>query len=504
MNITPYLRSLYWFPLEDLSLSHVKQHFTVVIGDSDVPEENTTYHVYRVKIMGGRQWIGLPRGRKDLVKDCLKNPKRMKQVQDFRTKKPVDIPIRFQGKYHKYQLEAVQKLSNYTNGVLKSLPRTGKTIMGIGTIIVQGQKTLILAHQRDLIEQFCNETINNKDYELFNGLDYPELTGICRTYEEFQKYNICLATYQTFISKQGQHLLKRIKDSFGLVLIDEVHRAPADRYFQVLSKFSAKYIYGLTATDDRKDGKYQLADLLIGPVRHTTDKAKTLKPKVYGHVTPVRPISRTPKTWVAKVNHLFRHGARNDMIAQQAARDVRDGHIVLIPIIRLEHADTLTTLINRACGRDVCFSFTGRIPKQFRQAARNTMNDDPKIKVCIAMRPMLTGINIPRWSAIYTIAPISNVPTYTQEVFRICTVMEGKKKPIVRYFFDKSLGWTYGCLNTCLKTFEDPKRPFKLDDSFVNLLSSKQQTHRHNTVEGENLIKTRSKLPPSLREKITF
>ena len=205
------------------------------------------------------------------------------------------------------------------------------TVMGTAAIIEVGKKTLILAHQTDLIQQFCNETINDPNQNLYNGATFKKpIAGICHKYDDFVQYDICLATYQTFISENGQRLLDRIKDMFGVVLIDEVHRAPADRYSQVLSKFSARHMWGLTATDDRKDGRYMLSELLVGPVVHKV-KAKSSSAKIYGIKTGIKSIHKH-KTWQGAVDWLFKNEERNLRIARTAVRDIKRGHIVLIPL----------------------------------------------------------------------------------------------------------------------------------------------------------------------------
>ena len=126
-------------------------------------------------------------------------------------------------------------------------------------------------------------------------------------------------------------------------------------------------------------------------------------------------------------------------------------------------------MIDNIAGREVTFAFTGKIPKTKRQWARDQMNKNSKIKVVVAMRSMLTGLNIPRWSAIYTQAPISNEPNYTQEVFRVCTPMEGKRTPVIRYFFDENISISHGCLRTCCKTLLNPEYGHTLDDTFMEL-----------------------------------
>ena len=472
--LRPFVRALYWFPSRSISKRRLRDNFEIVVQEETGVEEEVRLRLYKTTWLAGEQWTGLPRGQPDLVKFVLNDSGLMDQVVDVRSAPKAKIGLKMQGTYRDYQVPAIKALTKNTNGVLHMPPRMGKTVIGVGAASKLGLKTLIVAHQRDLIEQFCKETIYNK--KLFGGR--KGVAGICSELGDFKKYPICLVTYQTFLSPKGQKLLSDIRHMFGVVLIDECHRLPADRYMQIISKFSAKYMWGLTGTPDRKDGRYTITERLIGPVIHSSGKHKVMKPKLYGHMTSLQKPKRKITHWVYLMNYIFRSGARNKQIARMVAKDVKRGHTVLVPIVRKNHADELEKLINTELRRKVCFKFTGDIPKNKRQPARDRMNDDTSIKVVIAMRPMLLGMNVPRWSCIYTIAPISNVPTYTQEVFRICTPMEGKRTPIIRYFFDANIGVSYGCFRTCCKTLLDRENGFVPTRSFEKLLTFAGQTKR--------------------------
>lgn len=363
------------------------------------------------------------------------------------------------------------------------------TVMGTQIALDLGQKTLILAHQRDLIEQFCNETINDKKEMLFNGakLKVSE-AGICKKEADFHKYKLCLATYQTFISSKGQKLLDSISGLFGTVIIDEVHRAPADKYAMVMSRLKAKNCYGLTGTYDRKDGKIAISTLLVGPVLYKA-KIDTLVPMVYGRNTAdigVKP-RISYRVWNSAMQFLFKNTKRNESIAKQAVRDVKRGHIVLIPTTLNEHQQELRGLINSYAGEDICFLFNGKIPSNKRQFSRDQMNTDKRIKVIIATRSMLTGLNIPRISAIYTIAPISNNPTYEQEIKRVCTPMEGKRRPIIRFWFDGEMNMCHGCMRTCAKLLTQNK-DYEIHSSFYDLLNSTKKD-RNNQDDDFGIVK---------------
>ena len=468
-----YVKDMYWFPKRNLNMEKVDEHYLLRLqteGDWLEEPREAELAAYAIKKIKGTSYIGLPRGRPDLVRQCLKDRKRFKKTKDRQTDEPAKIKLRMVGTYRKYQKKAIREMTKHETGVLSAPPRMGKTVMAIGLTVEKQRKTLILAHQTDLIEQFLNQTINND--ELFNGKELKKpVAGICRTAKDFHKYPICLATYQTFLSKKGRKLLHKIKDLFGMVFVDENHRVPAIRYTEILSEFSAKHMHGCTATPDRKDNLYLIADRILGPVRHQIGREDVMSPMVHGHESGFKMPPRLPKTWNGMMSMLYRNKRRNDSIVATVVQDVKDGHHVLLPVNRNSWAKELESRINAALGRKACFLFNGSIPKNKRQEARDKMRFDDDVKVTIATRSMLLGMDCPDWSAIYTIAPISNSPAYTQEIHRVCTPMPGKKRPIIRYFADSPLGLSYGCMVTCSKVLANPANGFHLTDSYKRLIA---------------------------------
>ncbi|MDP9425057.1 MAG: DEAD/DEAH box helicase, partial [Actinomycetota bacterium] len=59
---------------------------------------------------------------------------------------------------------------------------------------------------------------------------------------------------------------ERYGDRFGLVVYDEVHHLPAEKYAIVPKMLLAPYALGLTATPERPDGGHGLLPELVGPV----------------------------------------------------------------------------------------------------------------------------------------------------------------------------------------------------------------------------------------------
>ena len=136
------------------------------------------------------------------------------------------------------------------------------TVMSAAIACKMGLKTLIVASQQEWLDEFYRTFCGNgknaamtnaPDIEKFEG---RKIVGMCKTVEDFKKYDICLCTYQTFLSKGGRAKLQKIKSLFGLIVYDEVHGVGAEGYTRVALCLNAKHVIGLTGTPDRKDGLF--------------------------------------------------------------------------------------------------------------------------------------------------------------------------------------------------------------------------------------------------------
>ena len=53
--------------------------------------------------------------------------------------------------------------------------------------------------------------------------------------------------------------------------MDECHHLPAVSFERVLAEVKARYVVGLTATPQRRDGHHPITEMQLGPVRFAVD-----------------------------------------------------------------------------------------------------------------------------------------------------------------------------------------------------------------------------------------
>ena len=176
--------------------------------------------------VNGVDFIGLPRGATNWAEYTNTNYLgSTNRVIDLRPKQVfINKIVFYEEKLHDYQVEAIDTCS-FSTGVLKSAARTGKTVMATAIIVKNGLKTLILAAQQEWLDNFYETLVYDEDKTDFPWTNIHELgknvCGFAKKLEDFYKYDICLATTQTFISEVGKAKFKEIKDLFGTVIVDE-------------------------------------------------------------------------------------------------------------------------------------------------------------------------------------------------------------------------------------------------------------------------------------------
>ncbi len=262
----------------------------------DCPNFFGTFKFWGKEKIDGKPYIGVAKGRMDLVEKLFGDLPANHTIDD-RIDIPFKTDLKLELDLYDYQKTSVSKMAKFNQGVLQADPRTGKTLMSIALACKKKRRTLIIAHQDDLLRQF---------YETFTGLnldgkpskDFPKATNaeelrikhgympviVARKPDDFfGKEDVVLTTYQKFITPGGRKLLKKVAKRFGLVIVDEVHRASADCYSQVLSALKPRFMYSLTATPNLKncipaysevktpDGDKTMSELKVGDEVYSAD-----------------------------------------------------------------------------------------------------------------------------------------------------------------------------------------------------------------------------------------
>jgi len=137
------------------------------------------------------------------------------------------------------------------------------------------------------------------------------------------------------------------------VVVDECHHLPAISFERVLSKVKARYIAGLTATPQRRDGHHPIAEMQLGPVRFQVNAKSQAAHRPFHHKLVVRETELNLSTDSANVGiqEIYRaianNAARNTNILNDVISAIQEGRS---PILLTERKDHLEFFAERLRG----------------------------------------------------------------------------------------------------------------------------------------------------------
>jgi len=170
-----------------------------------------------------------------------------------------DINVSFDLKLKDEQIDPAQKTMDAyleKGGGILSLPcGFGKTILGCYFISALKKKTLVIVHKEFLMNQWIER--------IQFALPAAKIGVVQGDRCEIEGKDVILGMLQTLSMKEFPG------DTFngiGHVIIDECHRIPSRVFSKALLKVNSKYMLGLSATPNRKDGLTKVLKWYIGDI----------------------------------------------------------------------------------------------------------------------------------------------------------------------------------------------------------------------------------------------
>lgn len=325
------------------------------------------------------------------------------------------------------------KRAPFHSGLLQAGTGTGKTVCGVKLICKMGRTALIIVHNEFLMEQWLYHLIGWPNGRLgFTDLKKEDVGFLQQDQKEIFGKKVVIGMIQTIIRRNFSNEERK---AFGLLLADEVQHVPAEAFSQVLTKFDARCVVGLSATPNRFDG---LDSLLLASLGGTLNK-DVIEPQLVPDVFVVKHPTQIPENLymqavrnpdgsMTRMAHLgklvvclIKIPARNRMILDYTIRAAKADRKIMVFSSRIRHLEGMKTEFDKKMpGRSSLF--IGGLTGPEREEAKKA-----QVIFC-TIQFAAEALDIPNRDCLILGTPVSFIG---QAMGRILRSDDGKKNPVV-------------------------------------------------------------------------
>lgn len=376
--------------------------------------------------------IGLPRGCLEEVMELLETYSIEVEWEEARLS-GTEIEVNFKGNLNYQQKYAALKMEAYDTGVLSASTAFGKTVVAAWLIAQRKTNTLVLVHRRQLLDQWKDRLAMFFDIPVQEigeiGGGKNRLTG-----------NIDIGIIQSLFRKG------RVKDliaNYGFIIVDECHHVSAFSFEQVLKEAKARYVLGLTATPERKDGHHPIVMMQCGPIRYKVKDKKQTQARPFKHMVIPRQTSfELPSSISNPTIHdiyaeIIRDNERNQLIIKDLLDAVKKGRNPLLLSERREHLDYFVSNLEGKVQNLVVLK--GGMGKRQREAVAeqlaNIKENEERVIISTG-RYIGEGFDDSRLDTLFLVMPVSWKGTLQQYVGRLHRLNDNKKEVRVYDYVD--------------------------------------------------------------------
>ncbi|MGF1761134.1 DEAD/DEAH box helicase [Photobacterium sagamiensis] len=367
------------------------------------------------------QYLSLPRGCFDDIQELLFSLNIQIRVDDKRHSGVNLETIKFVGSLRTQQSRAIKALIKHDVGVLHAPTAFGKTITAIGLICERKVSTLILVHNKQLVEQW---------QERLKAFTSDVEVGVFSGAKKKPTKQVDIATYQSLFNRSDNTVHDMVHE-YGQIIVDECHHLSAPQYERVLTDIHARYVIGISATLERRDGHQPIIFMQTGRVRHTIQSNKanqfvqTLVKKELPFEPPLAFVANEPRPHIADIYRwLTEHAERNKTIIDDINQEVVRGRVPIVLTERREHAKQLSdALTNKGISNEI---LVGSMKKKSQEEVMERLS---VTQVLVATgRFVGEGFDLPRLDTLVLALPVSWKGSLIQYVGRIQREFEGKSE----------------------------------------------------------------------------
>lgn len=333
-----------------------------------------------------------------------------------------ELEFCFSGELRSYQMEAVEAAAGKTFGVIEAGTGSGKTVMALALTARRRQPTLVLVHTKELFYQWQERA------EQFLELQ-PGLVG---------DGHFSPAPFTVAIVNTARRRVDELVPLFGHLIVDECHRVPASLFTDVVSRFTCRYMLGLSATAFRADGEMtKLIYYFMGDRVYRVDQDELkatgaiLAPEVLRQATSFTYNYRGD--YQALIKALVQHQGRNLQILGDIIDYVHhpDSGTALVVSDRVSHCRFFAEKLQAAGIRAALLH--GQLGPEERQQIVEDVRQD-QVEVLVSTLQLISeGFDCPGLAALFLTTPIRFEGRLLQVIGRIMRPAANKRAKVFDY-----------------------------------------------------------------------
>ena len=392
------------------------------------------------------EYLAMPRGCEDATQSFLNDNAVTYTITD-KTNHGNKISVSFQGEEREEQLEAINALLPYTNGILHATTAFGKTVTAAAIIARKKVNTLILVHSKALLKQWHDRlteflNIDNPKHEEKNKRGRRKVFSPIGCFDSSGNTLhgiIDIALIQSCLDEDG---VKPFVQDYGMVIVDECHHVSSITFEQVLMSIKAHTIYGLTATPIRKDGHQPIIFMQCGPIRFSTDVKSQIAKQSFDRFliprfTSYNSILEDRLSIATLYKYLSEDEIRNNLIVEDICKAVNTGRTPIILTNRTAHVSVLAEKLKATIKNVISLTGVGTT-KEKREAMQRlqTIPDSEQLVIVATGKYVGEGFDYPRLDTLFLALPISWKGLLTQYAGRLHREYEGKKDVRIYDYID--------------------------------------------------------------------
>jgi len=384
------------------------------------------------------QHVALPRGCQPELHALAQRHRIGLAVEDLRTEGTA-LDIDFLGKLTPLQAQAIDALVANDIGVFVAPPGVGKTVVAIALVARRQRSTLILVNRRHLLDQWRSQL------SAFLGIDASDIGQIGGAPGKKNKPTGRLDVAMVQALVKADSVDDRVAE-YGHVIVDECHHASSPSFERVLSELKARYVLGLTATPQRRDGHQAIMSMHLGPIRFQVHARSLVASRPFRHKLVVRETGfrLEPASAEQTITQIYAALAadetRNTSVLEDVISTLAEGRNPIVLTQRRGHVDWFAQRLG-PYARNVAV-LKGGMSKGDEKRARATLVGERRKgpTVLIATGPYIgEGFDDAPLDSLFLAMPIAWKGTLEQYVGRLHRLHPGKREVRVFDYVDRSV-----------------------------------------------------------------